>query len=208
MWPVALLLRIWWRTVRIEASPEALAIVTDQSQTTVFIMWHNRLLMMPELVRRYRAGHPISGLISASRDGAWLAALFSAVGVGVVRGSSSRLGREAVGALVETLQSGCDIGITPDGPRGPVYVMKPGALVVGKRARARVVLAGVDFESSWRVASWDGFHLPRPFSRMHLRFEVVDAQTLEDSEESARDLGRRLVALNPDRIPAPPRRKG
>ncbi len=72
----------------------------------VFVIWHNRLFVIPECYRRYRGGRPMYGLISASGDGAWLAAFFSLLNIGAVRGSSSRHGREAAAALVEVLQRG------------------------------------------------------------------------------------------------------
>ncbi len=65
----------------------------------------------------------------------------------------------------------------------------------------------MDFESSWRLASWDGFHLPRPFSAVHMRFETAGADELDERDEAARGLGRRLSSMNPDRIPAPVRRR-
>ena len=179
-----------------------------RGEPTLFIFWHNRLFLAAEFARRYRGGHPIYGLISASRDGAWLSAMFSMLGVRPVRGSSSRLGREAVTELVEALEAGCDVAVTPDGPRGPCYEMKPGALIVARRARARVVLAGFDFEASWRLSSWDGFHIPRPFSTVHMRFVEAASNDIDDSADAARELGRQLRELNPDRKPPPVRRKG
>jgi lysophospholipid acyltransferase (LPLAT)-like uncharacterized protein len=148
------------------------------------------------------------GLISASRDGAWLAAFFSACGLRAVRGSSSRLGHEGAKALVDVLRSGNDAGITPDGPRGPAYEMKAGALVVARRAQRTVALTGVDYESSWRLRTWDGFHVPRPFSRLHLRLEVVEVDARGDRDETARRMGAILAAINPDRKPAPLRKRG
>jgi lysophospholipid acyltransferase (LPLAT)-like uncharacterized protein len=207
VWPVAAVIQLWWMTIRVQMPDEDLKVVTHQGEPTLFILWHNRLFMAADVVRRYRAGHPLYSLISASSDGAWLAALFSALGLRAVRGSSSRLGREATSDLLEVLRAGSDVGITPDGPRGPAYEMKPGAFVVARRARTRVVLTGMDFESSWRLASWDGFHIPHPFSRVHMRFVTVDAIELDDRDEAARQLGRRLVELNPDRSPAPVRRR-
>jgi lysophospholipid acyltransferase (LPLAT)-like uncharacterized protein len=207
IWPLSAFLGLWWRTIRINIPDEDRNVVALQGEPTVFILWHNRLFMAPDIVRRFRAGHPISCLVSASRDGAWLTALFSLIGMRTVRGSSSRQGREAAGGLLEALRDGHDVGITPDGPRGPCYDMKPGALVVARRSRARVVLSGFDFESSWRLGSWDGFHVPKPFSRVHMRFEVAPPGELEDRDEAALELGRRLGRLNPDRKPAPVRRK-
>ena len=186
VWPLAATVRLWARTLRVSIPEEDLRIVTLQGQPTLFILWHNRLFIAADLARRFRGGHPMCGLISASRDGGWLSAFYSSAGVKVIRGSSSRLGREAATALIAELRAGNDVGITPDGPRGPVYVMKPGALIVARRSHSRVVLAGFDYESSWRVPSWDGFHLPKPFSRVHLRIVQVGAEEMEDRDEAAR----------------------
>jgi len=193
-------------TIRIRMPEGDLGVIESQAQPTIFVLWHNRLFMTPEIFRRYRKGSRLYSLISASRDGAWLAAFFSAMGMHAVRGSSSRFGREAATALLEMLRAGDDVGITPDGPRGPAYEMKPGALIVARRARTRVVLLGMDFESSWRLSSWDGFHLPRPFSRVHMRFEAVAPEAFDERDEASRRLGQRLVELNPDRIAAPVRK--
>jgi hypothetical protein len=194
--------------LRVRVPDEDLRVVTLQGEATIFILWHNRLFLAADMVRRFRGGHPLYCLISASNDGAWLSALFAALGLRAVRGSSSRLGREAATDLLEVLKAGNDVGITPDGPRGPCYEMKPGALVVARRARTRVVLIGIDFESSWRLSSWDGFQIPKPFSIVRMRFEVAAPDDLEDRDEAARQLGSRLARLNPDRKTAPVRRRG
>jgi hypothetical protein len=207
VWPLAVVSRLWSSTLRISISAEDLRSVNQAGQPTLYILWHNRLFVAPEMVRRFRVGRPIYALISASRDGAWLSAYFSFAGLKAVRGSSSRLGREAATALVEELRAGNDVGITPDGPRGPAYELKPGALIVARRARTRVMLIGLDFESSWRLPSWDGFHLPKPFSRVHMRCVAVGSDLLRDRGEAARELGARLAEINPDRKPAPVRRR-
>jgi len=194
-------------TLRIAIPAEDLRNLTLQGEPIIFVLWHNRLFVSPEVVRRFRGGHPLCGLVSASRDGAWMSAFLSWGGVSAVRGSSSRLGREAATELVEELRAGNDVAISPDGPRGPLYEMKPGALIVARRAQTRVMLVGIDFESSWRLPSWDGFHLPKPFSRIHVRCVAVEPGALEDRDEAARQLGGRLAEISPDRKPAPVRRR-
>ena len=77
-----------------------------------------------------------------------------------------------------------------------------------RRAQARIVLIGMDFESSLRLPSWDGFYLPRPFSRAHMRFVAVGPGELADRDAGTRMLGERLSALNPDRRTAPVRKRG
>jgi lysophospholipid acyltransferase (LPLAT)-like uncharacterized protein len=207
VWPLAALVRLWLMTLRVEGPPEDL-LAAARDEPILFVCWHNRLFIMAELARRFRGARPLYGLISASRDGAWLAAFFSACGLRAVRGSSSRLGHEGARALVNVLRSGSDAGITPDGPLGPAYEMKAGALVVARRAQRTVALLGVDYESSWRLRTWDGFHVPKPFSRVHLRLEVFAVDPRGDRDESARRMGRILAEINPDRKPAPVRRRG
>jgi lysophospholipid acyltransferase (LPLAT)-like uncharacterized protein len=194
-------------TIRIEITDDERRAMMGSDEPIVFVLWHNRLFMVGEMTRRFRGSNRVYALISASRDGAWLSAFFTACGLGAVRGSTSRFGREAAKALVEVLRSGQDVGITPDGPRGPAYLLKPGALVVARRARSAVLLLGLDYEHSWRLPSWDGFHVPMPFSRMRLRVVSFKVDPREDLDEVARRMGARLSEINPDRKPAPVRRR-
>jgi hypothetical protein len=204
LWPFGCLLRLWGRTLRFEASAADLAAYTKRDQPVVMILWHNRLFLAAEIVRRYRGGRPAYALVSASEDGAWLSSFFALAGLGTVRGSSSRLGREAAGALVETVRAGHDIGVTPDGPRGPCYDFKPGAVIVARRTGAPVLLIGAEFASAWRLGSWDRFCLPHPFSRVRMRAEVIPAEDLADRDAALAHVAARLRVLNPD--PAEARR--
>ena len=200
--PLGWILRAWGASLRFEFSPETHRCLTKTDVPVVFVLWHNRLILASEIFRRYRRGRALYGLVSASKDGAWLAAFFSLVGLRTVRGSSSKLGREAVTALVEVMRAGHDIGITPDGPRGPLYDFKAGGLIVARRVQAPLLLLGGAFESAWQLQSWDRFYLPKPFSRVRLHCEWVPTAALTDRDEAARQLRDRLLAMNPDHAPA------
>lgn len=198
LWPFGAVLRLWGRSLRMEASAEDLRAYTKNDVPVAIVLWHNRLFMAAEIVRRYRVGRPAYALVSASQDGAWLSAFFDMVGMRTVRGSSSRLGREAASALIEMLHAGFDVGITPDGPRGPCYDLKPGAIIVARRTRAPLLLVGVEFTSVWRLRSWDRFCIPRPFSRVRMRCEIIPAEKLADRDAGITLVRDRLTALNPD----------
>lgn len=203
MWPFAAVMRAWGRSLRFDETPEDIASFSKCDQPVAIVLWHNRLFLAAEIVRRYRGGSVPYALVSASQDGAWLTAFFSLVGLRTVRGSSSRLGREAATALVEVLRAGSDVGITPDGPRGPCYEMKPGAIIVPRRTGTPLVLVGADFSAAWRLRSWDRFYLPRPFSRVRMRSEIIPAALLADRDAATALVEARLHALNPDRAPVP-----
>ncbi len=97
------------------------------------------------------------------------------------------------------LRAGHDIGITPDGPRGPIYELKPGAVIVPRRTGAPLLLVGAEFSSAWRLKSWDRFYVPRPFSRVRMRCEIISAAQLADRDAGLALLHERLRAINPDR---------
>lgn len=202
LWPFGLLLRAWGVSLRFDLSEEDRRNYMKNDVPVAIVLWHNRLFLSAEIVRRFRVGRPAYALVSASQDGAWLTAFFSLAGLRTVRGSSSRLGREAASALVDTLRAGHDIGVTPDGPRGPCYEVKPGAVIVARRTRAPLLLVGAEFESAWQLRSWDRFYVPKPFSRVRMRCEIVPVEALADRDAALQQLQARLRALNPDRATA------
>lgn len=207
LWPFALLLKLWGRSLRFEASEEDLRNWMKKDEPVAIVLWHNRLFLAAEIVRRYREGRPAYALVSASQDGAWLTAFFSLVGMRAARGSSSRLGREAATALVEVMRAGHDVGITPDGPRGPCYDLKPGAVIVPRRTGAPLLLVGGEFTRARRLRSWDGFYVPAPFSRVRMRCELIGNDRLADRDAAAALVRERLLAINPDHVPLPVRSK-
>lgn len=198
LWCVATLLRVWVRTLRFEADAETLAKMTWSDSPAAIVCWHNRLFLSPEFFRRYRTRRRVYGLVSASKDGAWLAAFYRMIGMHPVRGSSSNLGREAAKVLIEKMREGHDFGITPDGPRGPMYSVEPGVLIVTRRLHAPMVLLGAEFTRAWRLKSWDRLYIPVPFSRIRMRCAVLPPVKADGEKLTAEDVRAALLAVNPD----------
>ena len=170
-WLIAIgfwLLRIWERTLRYEVDDRAGLLAKQASESGIGAVWHNRLLMMPLVLKRFFPQRQGAALISASRDGGWIAALVQRIGFDVVRGSSSRQGAIAMLQLTDVLAGGRDVVITPDGPRGPVYVLGPGIVLLAQKSGAPVLPLHLEYSSCWRVKSWDRFILPRPFSKVRV----------------------------------------
>jgi lysophospholipid acyltransferase (LPLAT)-like uncharacterized protein len=189
--------RLWGRTLRIDVSGADLALLRHRDEPVVFVLWHNRLFIVPVFYRLLRPSKQIHALNSASRDGAWVAAFFELAGLGAVRGSSSKYGRQALHRLADRLASGDDVGVTPDGPRGPAYCLKAGSVVLARRTRAQSVLLGIDYESAWRLPSWDRFYLPKPWSTVRVTCASRAADELRDDHAIAR-MEADLIRLNPD----------
>jgi hypothetical protein len=178
-----LLLQVWARTLRYEVDDRADVVGKPVKENYIAGLWHNRLLLISFALKRFLPQRPGAGLISASRDGDLIADLTKRFGFEVVRGSSSRLGASALRELESVLASGRDVLITPDGPRGPAYELGPGIVFLAQKTGAAIVPINMEFSSCWRVNSWDGFILPRPFAKVRVIFGPAHRVTATTSPE-------------------------
>ena len=182
------LMRLWCATLRLEIVDRCGLV--QMEGPVLYALWHNRIFVMPkawkQLVGRHRQAVVLT---SASHDGAMLARAVGVFGIGSVRGSSSRRGVAALVALRKAVKSGKDCGLTPDGPRGPRYVLQPGLVKLAETTGAPVIPVHGEFSSVWRLKSWDRFHLPKPFSRVRVIFDealAVPSGLSEDDFETWR----------------------
>jgi len=193
------LLQIWARTLRYEVDDRAEVVGNPVRENYIAALWHNRLLLISFVLKKFLPQRPGAGLISASRDGDLIADLTRRFGFDVVRGSSSRLGASALRELESVLASGLDVLITPDGPRGPAYELGPGIVFLAQKTGAAVVPINLEFSSCWRVNSWAGFILPRPFAKVRLIFgpphRVRATGTAEEFEAERLSLQKATMAL-------------
>jgi lysophospholipid acyltransferase (LPLAT)-like uncharacterized protein len=104
-------------------------------------------------------------MTSQSFDGEYIARFIQRYGFGAARGSSTR---GAVGAIVEMvrlMRRGCPTGLTIDGPKGPRYIAKMGAVLLAKKTGQPIMPFTITAKSFWEVKSWDAFQVPKPFTR-------------------------------------------
>jgi hypothetical protein len=161
----------------------------------IWVFWHNRLLVGAMFwVRRLQ---PRRGavLISRSKDGEILAGVVKNLGGEPVRGSSSRGGASALAELARRMPEPCDAWITPDGPRGPRYAMNPGAVWLAQATGAQIVPVNVEASSCWRLKSWDGFIIPKPFARVEVTLQPLHEVPKTDDEGAIERERERLREL-------------
>jgi lysophospholipid acyltransferase (LPLAT)-like uncharacterized protein len=163
------ILKLLLLTVRTRLSDEARYLEYPDPRPFIALFWHNRILAaLLAFSRYYPARNGILVLTSASRDGAVLAEAARHFKIGAVRGSSSRRGVAAFLDLTNKVEQGFDIAITPDGPRGPRYHLHPGGILLAQRSRLPLMLLVAEFGACWRLKSWDGFIIPKPFSTINI----------------------------------------
>ena len=147
-------------------------------------MFHQQFFYTVRFFRKYLIYNPCI-MISQSRDGEIGALVAKYSGCKVVRGSSSRGGRNAMREMIEYLASkkGFCINLV-DGPQGPLGVVKPGSIRIAQKADAYIVPAFFISNDIWQVNSWDGFIIPKPFSRVTLKFgEMVTPDLIKSDKD-------------------------
>lgn len=153
---VTLSLRCDWR------DHSGLADVKD-GPPVIFCLWHNRLAISMIVHRRYP--RKLAALVSASKDGALLAAVLGRFGVEQIRGSSSRRGPQALLELTSHAKRGYDLAVTPDGPKGPRYVVQQGVIALAQITGLPIIPVTCNTHPKICLKSWDRFQIPLPFSR-------------------------------------------
>jgi len=153
----------------------------------IIAFWHGELLLMPYMYSFYRKENPKAKvIISEHFDGNLIAKTLSFFGLGTIRGSSTRGGVKALIESLKYLQQGYDIGITPDGPKGPRHSVSDGMIVMAKKADVKIVLVEIIPSKYWQLNSWDRFIIPKPFG--HIDYFISETYDIKDMEmEEARD---------------------
>ena len=200
--PLGIIYRLWTASIRIDFHDEDGRKVMKRCQeSVVFILWHNRLFIAGEWHRRFRKDKMCYGLISGSKDGSWLETFYGWAGIRAIRGSRNRRGAQAARDLVRVIRNGHDIGITPDGSRGPKYKVKPGALWVARTSRAPAALLSFSYGLSVRLSSWDEFIIPLPFSRIRAQMQILSYEELfenRDLDQATQRVEQRLLQMTND----------
>lgn len=181
----AVLLRALFATLRVRMNDPSGFLAEPPAVPVIFAFWHNRILAITAaFLRRYPRGRRgVLVLTSASKDGMWLGELASRLGMGSVRGSSSRRGATAMRELIGKVEQGHDIAITPDGPRGPRYELGPGMIYLAQRAGIPIIPVSAHFGRCWRLKTWDGFCIPKPFSSLDVTIGAPE-RIPADSDEA------------------------
>src|SRR5215213_7822171 len=127
----------------------------------IYVFWHDRIFLTTYWWRKRR----IVVMTSQSFDGEYIARVIQRFGYGAVRGSGTR-GR--VGSIIEMahlMRAGCTTAFTIDGPKGPRYIAKMGAVMLAKKSGHPIVPVTMAVERYWTTPSWDLFQIPKPFTR-------------------------------------------
>src|SRR5260221_271545 len=163
----------------------------------IYTFWHNRVFLATYFWQR----RGIVVMTSRSFDGEYIARFIQRFGYGAARGSSTRGATGAVVDMVRLMRAGCPTAFTIDGPKGPRYVAKMGAVLLAKKTGNPILPFTITAEKFWEARkSWDGFQVPKPFTRarVYVAAPIFVRPDANDTELRAKrdELQRSLDELN------------
>ena len=158
-----LLIKLIGRTVRWQVEGwENWEAASRDGQIPIYTFWHNRVFLATYFWRRRR----IVVMTSQSFDGEYIARFIQRFGYGAARGSSTRGGTGAIVEMVRLMRAGCPTAFTIDGPKGPRYIAKMGAVLLAKKTGHPILPFTITAKSFWTAKkSWDHSQVPKPFTR-------------------------------------------
>ncbi len=179
-WAFYVLIKFIGATIRYEVEGwENFERIEQAGKIPIYSFWHNRIFAGTYFFRE----RGIVIITSQSFDGEYIARFIQRFGYGAVRGSSTRGG---VGALVEMIRlskKGLPMGFSVDGPRGPKYVVKTGAILLAKKTGNPLMPFVFECEKFWTLNNWDKLQIPKPFTRAKL-FIAEPIYVAKDADET------------------------
>lgn len=155
--------RLWAAAAKTRLHDDIRRRLREEQGPCVLAFWHGRGV----LTGAFHGPETTDVLVSASEDGTMATEILHGLGYHIIRGSSSKYGVRALREMIESLQGGMDVAITPDGPRGPMHGMSQGVVFMSKATRLPVLPLGLAVDRAWRLDSWDHYAIPK------LRAEIV-----------------------------------
>lgn len=168
--PLYYLYSLTWR-LRITGDTDSLRrfIHSKKREAVVFAHWHgDELVLLP-----FYSYRRLAVLSSLSKDGTIMAKILKILGYEVFRGSSSRGGARALLSLIQKVKEGSQASLAVDGPKGPIYEVKPGIIELAMRSRKPIVVCRVFAKNVWYIPrAWNKSYVPKPFSKVEVYFSA------------------------------------
>lgn len=142
-----------------------------KKEKCILMLWHNRLALVPMILFRNAPQFIYSAFVSKSRDGDLISSVVHSYKAGRTIRVSHNARHEALRELIRHLEEKREVVIiTPDGPRGPCYKVKPGIALAAIETEAYIIPLNWTASRFWELGTWDGLRIPKPFSKIDVTF--------------------------------------
>lgn len=158
---------------------------SDYRGPAIFAIFHGNQFVNLSVPKKERKNHNL--LISPSNDGDMIANVSKLLGYSLIRGSVKRRGAEAAREIINALENGQNVSYTVDGPKGPIYKVKPGIIRLAQMSEFPIVPLMGGINNKFELPSWDKYHVPYHFAKgiaiygepIHIPKELTEEQVKE-----------------------------
>ena len=158
-----------YRVQKVIGQDIAARIIADRNTVYAPCYWHQHHVLCSNMMRSWlRQGFRACFLVSASVDGDVPARIARSWGADVIRGSANQTGALVLRDMQEKIRNGIAIITTADGPNGPKYEFKSGAVLMARIGGTPLVPLACAADRAWHLDRWDDFMIPKPFAKVVL----------------------------------------
>ncbi|MGD9949264.1 MAG: lysophospholipid acyltransferase family protein [Desulfobulbus sp.] len=187
------MLTLWLGTVRVKLRDPIDFHNYAAHETGIAAFWHYSFLYLFWYLRRY----PAAIMVSASKDGAYIARLAEQMGHVPVRGSSNRGGVKALLEIIRIMKKRqLNAAIVADGSQGPARKAQAGCILMASKSGKPIFPIAWACNHFIRFNSWDQTLVPLPFSTLVIRhgepLSVPPSLNAEQVEQYRLELEQRL----------------
>ncbi len=176
--PIYWLYSLTWRQ-EVSGDADVLARFYYGHEACVYAHWHGDELV---LIGHY-SYRKLAVLSSLSKDGTIMARTLQLLGYRVFRGSSSRGGARGLLNLIRAVREGAQSALAVDGPKGPIYEVKPGIVELARKTGHSIVPVRVFCEQAWFIPrAWNKSYLPKPFAKIRIVYGSAITLSADETE--------------------------
>lgn len=169
-----ILLHMLIRSCRLNIEGMDLFCNLASKEKCMLILWHNRLALAPFILSQYTPNIHYAALVSGSRDGEILSRIIHSYRNGNTIRVPHLSRYQALQSIIRHVEERKEVVIiTPDGPRGPCYEVKPGIAVAALETGAHIISLNWEAKNYWKLRTWDRFRIPKPFTTIRISFDLL-----------------------------------
>jgi len=195
IWAGYWFIRLVGPTLRVCVSHEDGGQLTIDQRPLIVSFWHTCIIPATYICRDIG----VRVMSSYSYDGEYMGRIIHKFGFVAVKGSSSRNAVRALLGLRRALEEGWTVAFSIDGPRGPRHKVKPGPVALARSSGVPLSTFHMALDNAWVLNTWDRLMIPKPFSRVLVRFgkliPVPPEATDDDVERYTAELQATLDRL-------------
>lgn len=169
--------------------PESLKINLLKKIPVIFAHFHGDELVLLSLIAKYKT----ATITSTSKDGELMTRIVHFFGGKTSRGSSTRGGISALKGLINHCKNGSNSSIAVDGPKGPIYEIKPGVFELSRIMKSEIYCAGITCDRAWHFPkAWNKTYLPKPFAKIYVVWSGPVGPVSKDLDPRSEELAKKL----------------